>query len=336
MKFIITIIVLIGLFSCNNANKGEMEQEPKDEKIELPEDAISFSFLQEQIFVNIKVNDSVEGSFIFDTGSNQLYLDSLFVANNNIVVHKTKKKKIRGVGKNTPLVSVSDNVKLEIDTISNIYHNVPITNIRAMGMDVDGVFGTDFFSDLVLKINFDSSYFQIIKPTEFIVPNGYDTLNISLVENKTFIKCEVLIIDSLTVEGWTMLDLGSAHSITFTSVIMDEYDFDGIIKSKVSYTHQNAGYGGASHSWFFRAANLKIGKFTINSPIMNYSTDKRGALSMWGILGLLGTKVMKRFDLIFDFPDKKLYLKPNSLFAEPFSQIQPDTLENQVKQEMIL
>lgn len=93
MKFIITIIVLIGLFSCNNANKGEMEQEPKDEKIELPEDAISFSFLQEQIFVNIKVNDSVEGSFIFDTGSDQLYLDSLFVANNNIVVHKTKKRR---------------------------------------------------------------------------------------------------------------------------------------------------------------------------------------------------------------------------------------------------
>lgn len=39
---------------------------------------------------------------------------------------------------------------------------------------------------------------------------------------------------------------------------------------------------------------------------------------MWGPMGLIGIGVMKRFDLIFDFPNKKLYFKPNSLFNEHF------------------
>lgn len=318
MKIIITIIILLGFFSCNNPNKCEIKQEPISKVILLPEDAISFSF-QGQIFINIKVNDSVNGDFIFDTGSDQLYLDSLFVANNNIPIHKTRKKKIRGVGKNTPLVPIADGVKLEIDSLSMIYNNVPIVNIRdIVGVKVDGVFGTDFFKKYVLRINFDSSYFQIIKPSEFIVPDGYDSLKIGFVENKTFIKCEASIIDSLYLEGWAMLDLGSSHSLTFTSVISDEYDFYNKIINKYAITYKNAGYGGESQSYYFRAKKLKIGSYFMNDLIMNYSTDKKGALSMWGILGLLGTKVMKRFDLIFDFPNKKLYIKPNSLFDDHF------------------
>jgi hypothetical protein len=317
MKNIIALIISLSLFSCSGSNEGENKQEPEEKVIQIPENAVSFSF-QDEILIRMRINDSINGNFIFDTGSDQLYLDSLFVENNNIPIQKTRKKKIRGVGLNTPMVHVSDGIKLEIDSMSKIFNHVPIVNLRGLsGVDVAGVFGTDFFENSVLRINFDSSYFQIIKSSEFVVPNGYDTLKLFLVENKTIIKCEALIIDSLNVEGWAILDLGSAYSLTFTSVIANEFDFSSKIQNK--YVQINKGYGGESHSYFFRAKKLKIGKYTLNSPVMNYSTDKKGALSMWGILGLLGTKVMKRFDLVFDFPNKILYLKPNSLFEEHFS-----------------
>lgn len=318
MRKNLLFIALIIILGCNRTIDQKTTQIVIEEKIQLPETAIPFMF-QKKIFINVKFNDSINGSFIFDSGSDQLYLDSSFVANNNIHINTTKKKKIRGVGKNTPLVPVSDNAKMRIDTLSKTYNNVPIVDLRSMiGVDVDGIFGTDFFKEFVLRINFDSSYLQIIKPIDFTVPKGYDTLKLFLTENKTIIKCEAIVVDSITVEGWAILDLGSSYSLTFTSVISEEYDFNKIIKNKYSYTHKNTGYGGDSRSYFFRAKKLKIGRFTMHNPIMNYSTDKKGALSMWGVLGLLGTKVMKRFDLIFDFPNKKLYIKPNSLFDEHF------------------
>lgn len=318
MKIIILIIILLCLFGCNHQNQDKIEQESINKQLILPENAIPFIF-HDRIIVSIMVNDSIQGSFLFDTGSDQLYLDSSFVADNNILTQKAGMKKIRGVGPNTPLVPVSDNVKLKLDSLNVTYNDVPVVNISTIGGEkIDGVFGIDIFRNSVLRINFDSSYFQIIKPSEFIIPNGYDSLKIFLVENKTIIKCEAFIFDSLNIEGWAILDLGSGHSLTFTSVISEEFNFNNKIINKYAITYKNAGYGGESHSYFFRAKKINIGKYTLGSPVMNYSTDKKGALSMWGILGLLGTKVMKRFDLVFDFPNKKLYLKPNSLFDEHF------------------
>ena len=315
---VLCFFLLIYIGSCS-PNIEEKQQANKDTIMLLPENAIPF-FFQDLIFIDVKVNDSINGNFIFDSGSDQLYLDSSFVAENNIPTHKTKKKKIRGVGSDTPNVPISNNLKLGLDSLTKIYNNVPIVNIRAINnKKIDGVFGADFFKNTVLKINFDSSYLQIIKPPEFIIPDGYDSLKLFLTENKTIINCGALIIDSVYVEGWTILDLGSAHALTFTSVIANEYKFDKIIKNKYSVPRKNAGYGGKSHSYYFRAENFKIANFTLERPLLNYSTDKKGALSFWGILGLLGTKVLKRFDLIFDFPNKMLYLKPNSQFNEHFS-----------------
>ncbi|MBI9036582.1 MAG: aspartyl protease family protein [Bacteroidales bacterium] len=315
---VLSFFLLIYIGGCS-PNIEENKQANIETVMLLPENSIPF-FFQDLIFINIKVNDSINGNFIFDSGSDQLYLDSLFVAENNIPTHKRKKKKIRGVGSDTPNVPISNTIKLELDSLTKIYNNVPIINIRALSnKKIDGVLGADFFQNKVLKINFDSSYLQIIKPNEFIIPAGFDSLKLFLTENKTIINCGALIIDSLYIEGWTILDLGSAHALTFTSVIANEYKFNEIIKNKYSVPRKNAGYGGKSHSYYFRAENLKMANFTLEKPLLNYSTDKKGALSFWGILGLLGTKVLKRFDLIFDFPNKKLYLRPNSHFCEHFS-----------------
>ena len=318
MKIIIPLIIILTLFSCNNQSQNKSEQEPIKEAIILPDNAIPFIY-KGGVIMDIKVNDSIMGSFLFDTGSDQLYLDSSFVANNNILTQKGRTKEISGVGANTPRVPVSDNIKLEIDSLTITYNNVPVLNLNSIrGEKIDGIFGIDIFRSSVLRINFDSSYFQIIKPSDFVIPSEHDSLKITIAGNKTFIKCKALILDSLNVDGFAMLDLGSGHNLTFTSVIAHDFNFNDNITNKYSVTHKNAGYGGDSHSYYFRAKKLNIGKYTLENPVMNYSTDESGGLSMWGPMGLIGIGVMKRFDLIFDFPNKKLYFKPNSLFNEHF------------------
>jgi hypothetical protein len=318
MKKYIYFLILFVIFACNNTNTIKTTQEIKEPFIQLPENAIPFIF-DNYIFIKMRINDSIIGNFIFDSGSDQLYLDSSFVSRNNIPVNRKRKKKIRGVGANTPRVPIVSNLKMSLDTLMHIYNDVPVTDIRGISnKKIDGIFGTDFFQEYALKINFDSCFFQIIKPSELIVSEEYDTVNFDMVENKVFIWCKVLTVDTVNIEGWTMLDLGSGHALTLTSVIADEYNLNKIIKNKYSYPQKNAGYGGGSHSYYFRAKNIRIGDYTLNKPVINYSTDKKGALSFWGMLGLLGTKIMHRFDLILDFPNEKLYLKQNSQFNNPY------------------
>lgn len=91
MRAYILFFALIILFGCNNTNTVETVQEKKDPVIQLPKNAIPFIF-DSYIFVKIRVNDSINGNFMFDSGSDQLYLDSSFVARNNIPVNSKRKK----------------------------------------------------------------------------------------------------------------------------------------------------------------------------------------------------------------------------------------------------
>jgi hypothetical protein len=320
LKKVINVFILLYILSCNNSTKHEKSVTHEGTVIKLPANAIPFIF-RSGIIIKIKVNDSITGNFQFDSGSDQLYLDSTFVADNNIPLNNIKKKQIRGVGSDTPLVPIVEDLKLRLDTLVKVYENVPVTNIRLITHnkgEIDGIFGTDFFKNYILKINFDSSYIQLIKQSEFKAPNGYKSLKLFITENKTFVKCNAIITDSINVDGFAMLDLGSSYGLTLTNVIAEHYDLKNKIKNKYAFTHKNTGYGRISHSFFFRAESLNIGNFIIAKPVMNYSIDSKGALSFGGIVGLLGIKVIERFNLFFDFPGKKLYLKPNSKFKEYF------------------
>jgi len=319
----ITIWVFLGLFiACapsTNENKktGIVTPPPKPELI-LPNGVIPFNSSR-MIILKFRVNDSLSGNFLFDTGSDQLYLDSTFIANNPIPISTSSKKKITGVGAEAPEVPVVDKIKLELDSLSMTYKNVPVTNLHSsLDYQLDGVIGTDFFRNNIIKISFDSLYFQIIDTNEFVVPKAHDTLELNIIVNRTIILCEAAINDTTSVKGWTILDTGSGGSLTLTSIIAKENSFEEIIDTKYSIARDYAGYGGRTHSYYFRINEISMGAYRLNDPVVNYSTDDKGALSWWGILGLLGTQVLNRFDLVFDLPHKKLYYRPNTSYEEHF------------------
>lgn len=287
----------------------------------IPDDAIAFDYRSGGIYLRMKINDSITGSFLFDTGSDQLYLDSQFVAEGAIPVNMQSSKMIFGVGEGSRQVPSVSSVRLGLEDLYYDYTNVPVTNIRAIsGDEIDGVFCIRLFIPYIVSINFDQSYLRIIKDTlGFRAPHDYDSLDIRyLGKTKTVIECEANINDSIQVSGYTILDLGSGGSLTLSSPIARENKLDNTISNKYRVSRKLGGYGGKTSSWYFRARNIKFGNTVINQPVMNYSTDAKGYLSYWGLLGLMGTKILERFNMIFDFYNHRFYFKPNTRFSNDY------------------
>lgn len=65
------------------------------------------------------------------------------------------------------------------------------------------------------------------------------------------------------------------------------------------------------------ALSLDDFKFS-NVPVM-LSSDNAGVSGLKGYLGILGSEIINRFDLIIDYKSLKLYLKPNHLFSKKFA-----------------
>ena len=95
------------------------------------------------------------------------------------------------------------------------------------------------------------------------------------------------------------------------------------------------GFSGDIHGYKARIDYLKIGKYEFEKIITSFpdSASTRNLNSNNERLGSLGAEVLRRFDQIFDYKNKTLYLKPNKNFKEDFNydksgiQLQHDGLE---------
>src|SRR4051812_13243977 len=86
----------------------------------------------------------------------------------------------------------------------------------------------------------------------------------------------------------------------------------------MNYVSSHGGIGGRSSGFSFRGKTVKIGDFKLESPIIEYSTSLNG-LSEMNCLGLIGNRIFERFNVIIDFKNQNLYLKPNSGFKSDFN-----------------
>ena len=78
-----------------------------------------------------------------------------------------------------------------------------------------------------------------------------------------------------------------------------------------------SGLGGATQLLIGRAAHFKIGSTIFPSPLIYISQDKGGALASSQYEGLIGTEILRRFKVIFDYARHRLILERTAHFDEP-------------------
>ena len=63
---------------------------------------------------------------------------------------------------------------------------------------------------------------------------------------------------------------------------------------------------------------MNIGGYQLNEMVVSIANDKNGVSSYENYLGLLGAKVISKFNIVLDYSSSKLYLKPNNTFSKSF------------------
>lgn len=123
--------------------------------------------------------------------------------------------------------------------------------------------------------------------------------------------------DSVSFKGNFMIDMGSSLS-TMTSSIAYKFNFDKKIERKVAYYTKYGGVGGYSYGFDFIADSIQISNFTLKNVNMSYSSDTSGLMASDDFYGIIGNNILEKFDVLFDFTNSNLYLKPNKNFKVPF------------------
>lgn len=193
-----------------------------------------------------------------------------------------------------------------------------VLQLKPTGGDfIDGLLGTSYFMQNALGINFIKQYIINYSSTDSINLSGFSCVNIQTIGHSPAINVAIKINDTLTISGNFIVDIGSPAT-TINSYAVAQYALDKNVTRKARYYTKYAGIGGDSAGYDFVSDSVSIAGFTFKKPTISYSIDTAGFFYDDGYLGILGSSLLSRFHLIFDFKNSKLYFKPNSSFNDPF------------------
>lgn len=255
-------------------------------------------------------------NFVFDTGADMVYVDSTFLAGSGLKFSKVGYAMLGGVGgKQQKVKMIFD------DAILNLYGKeykpkmAPVIQLKPiLGDKADGLFGIQGLAGKAIIIDYANEKIGFVNQLSNADIEGFTPVDIEITSNRIYLPVAISIDENITITGKAMMDLGSGGSVSISAAVANRYKLSNI-KEKFGLTYEIGGIGGKSSSWQFSAKKSTIASFDMNDLIMEYSTDSGGALSgKSDHIGLIGNKVWERFYVIIDLKNKRLYLKPNSLF----------------------
>jgi len=254
-------------------------------------------------------------NFILDTGSGGISLDSATCDEFNIPI-KASDTTITGIG-GIRKVSFAFDQTLSLPGLKVEHLNFHVNNYEVLssvyGEKVDGIIGYSFFSRYIIKVNFDSSMIEVYSPGKIRYPKDGILLHPAF----TNLPIQWLDIKDKKKLGFNFyFDTGAGLCILLSEQFVKD---SGILLSKRKpVVTQAEGMGGKLQMRLTVIKEVKIGPYRFRAVPVYLYKDDYNVTSYPFTGGLLGNDLLRRFNMVFNYPNREIHLLPNGHFDERF------------------
>lgn len=280
----------------------------------------SFELNGHKIYVPVRVNSKGPYWFILDTGSVSDVVDTETAKKLGIALSGGfeasggGEKTIQGViGADVSLRIAGLELKQPAIDVEPINQAVSATE----GREVDGLLGYDFLNRFVVMIDYINRRVDIIEPAGFHYAGSGDTMPIEMIRGNIFVSSTLTMRDGKPVSGKFLVDTAWRSALSLTSPFVTSHGLLGRVTKSVDAV-TGIGIGGSTIDTVARISGLKVGRYTIENVVGDFSHARAGVMSQDDFAGIIGTEILRRFRVIFDYPEQKMILEPNAAFSAPY------------------
>lgn len=287
---------------------------------------IPFNYRNGFIVIDLKFNNFMPMSFIFDTGAEHTILFDRQITD-IFGIEYDRQIKILGsdlsivmkaqIARKIPFVLPNDiRVKRDIIVLDEDYLHLSEIN----GIDIDGLLGGEFFKGLVVQINFQKSRIELYNPDNFKPCKNCTAHDIEIKDHKPYIQADYVSSSTMnpdTSQLKLLLDSGAAT----TFLLFLESDSTIVAPKTTIPGNLGRGLGGDILGLIGKSRFIGVDGYNFKEVITYFQDIDSMIINKQEVdrHGIIGNVLLSRFKKIaIDYTFSKLYLEPSDDYNEDF------------------
>ncbi|MEO1010370.1 MAG: PDZ domain-containing protein [Bacteroidota bacterium] len=282
---------------------------------------VRFQLINNVIILPLEVNGT-ELSFILDTGVSKPILFNIS-DKDSVEIKDVSEITIRGLGQGEPIKALSS--KGNAFSLNNVKNTNQLLYVvmdknfnfsQTLGTTIHGIIGYELFRDFVVEVNYRSKIIKFHNPDtyEHTRDKRSETLPLAVVNKKAYLDGKVFLKEGSQVPVRLLLDTGSSDAIWLfedDTIGIPDKNYDDFL---------GRGLSGSVFGKRTRIEGIALGKFSLKDAKTAFpARESFAALKNLGNRnGSIGGEVLKRFNIVFDYPNNRITLKKNANFKMPY------------------
>ena len=286
-------------------------------------DRIRFELINNLVIIPMEVNGA-SLNFILDSGVSKPILFNL-TGQDSIELKQVSPITIRGLGVGEPVEALrSLGNTFSVHSLKNLSQELYVVLDKEMnfssslGIPVHGIIGYDLFRDYIVEINYSSQYLRFHDPETYTRKIRRDevTLPLTLTGNKAFLHGSVVVNNQDEIPVKLLMDTGSSDALW----LFPDAEKGLTVPDKHYEDYLGKGLSGTIHGKRTKIQQVRLGDFVLQDAKAAFPQMEsfRLATNLGDRNGSAGGELLKRFNMIIDYPGHRITLSKNALFNKPF------------------
>ena len=315
-------------------------QQPPDEsqvfafaRLEAKRVVVKYKTQRNLLVVAAHLNGKGPYHFLLDTGVGTSLLTNVALAD-SLHVKRLEELRVVGTGgEDMPLRAYrTDGMRVEMPGLVAPHMSWLLLSDDALnlsgyaGTRIDGILGSELFRSLVVAVWPLRNELVCYKPDNYQPPTGRRWASVPLIidKNKAYLEASIGQVPVAPQEPASplplllVLDTGAGHALSL------EVSADSRLHLPPEHlrTDLGRGLGGLISGYLGRVATVHLGRYKLAQVLTSYPDPSQVHQRLRGFeaqrQGNLGYEVLKRFDLVIDYPHKRLLVRPNNQYRTAF------------------
>jgi hypothetical protein len=307
---IFSVLTLSAATACQDINTSRQPREAGSQRF-------SFKIVNNKTILNARIEDSRNLRIVLDSG---MGWDGLLITNpdlaDSIVLRNPTVASIAGAGNSGNATAIfSDSMSFIIG--SEEFKDQRIVILREggfRGASFDGVTGYSIFGHYSVEINYDNTEIVLHVPGGITIDKSWTELPIYFKENMIpWINVSIASENEKPVPINCYIDYASSEAIELLLKPGQKFN----MPAETEDYYLGRGLSGDITGQKGKISKVIIGPYELTGVMAAFAPAEVRSKQR-GADGVVANNLLRRFNLIFDYQNNKLYIKPNSYFNEPF------------------